>query len=256
MAVDPLENRFKKALRAGQRQIGFWCTMDGSVAVEIAAGAGYDWLLLDTEHTPTSDADILHRLQIVAGYETAAVVRPAWNDRVRIKRLLDIGAQTLLIPYVESAEEAAAAVDATRYPPQGSRGVAGTMRASRFGSIPQYQARAGGEICVLVQIESRKGLDNLEAIAAVDGVDGVFVGPADLAANCGLVLPRDAEKLDRLLDETFARIAAAGRPSGILTTGFETADRLIAAGAGFVAVGVDAALYAREVRGLAKRFKG
>lgn len=248
-------NPFKRALLARQQQIGLWCTMDGGTAIEIAANAGYDWLLLDTEHAPASDADILSKLQIVAGYGSAPVVRPACNDQVRIQRLLDVGAQTLLIPFVESAEEAVSAVAATRYPPDGVRGVAGLMRAARYGAIPSYFERAGDEMCVLVQIESRLGLDNLEAIAAVEGVDGLFIGPSDLAANCGLALPRDTERLRALIDETFARIAATGKPSGILTADLDMAERLAAAGIDFIAVGVDVGIYARAVRSLAQHFK-
>lgn len=253
---DRLRNGFKQALTERKQIIGYWCTLDGDAAPEIAAGAGFDWLLFDTEHAPASDADILHKLQIAEGYAVWPVVRPAWNDRVRIKLLLDVGAQTLLIPYVETADEAAAAVAATRYPPAGVRGVAGAMRASRYGRIQQYQGRADAEICVLVQIESRKGLENLEAIAATEGVDGVFIGPADLAANCGIRLPDGRDALRTIIDDAMSRIAAVGKPSGILSVAPDDARHWLTQGVGFVAVGVDATALARAASSLAESFKG
>lgn len=252
---DRLHNGFKRALAERKQIIGYWCTLDGNAAAEIAAGAGFDWLLFDTEHVPASDAEILHKLQIAQGYSVWPVVRPAWNDRVRIKLLLDVGAQTLLIPYVETAQEAAAAVSATRYPPAGTRGVAGAMRASRYGRIPQYQDRADSEICLLVQIESRKGLENLEAIAATEGVDGVFIGPADLAANCEIHLPEGRDTLRAIIDDAMSRIAAIGKPSGILSVAQDDARHWLAKGAGFVAVGVDATTLARATSNLAESFK-
>jgi len=255
MAKDPLANGFKAALQRGGPLIGYWCTLDGDAAAEIAAGAGFDWLLIDTEHAPASDQDVLRKLQVAAGYPVWPVVRPSANDRIRIKRLLDVGAQTLLIPYVETVEQAAEAVAATRYPPTGKRGVAGTTRAARYGGVPGYLARADEEICVLVQIESRSGLDNLEAIAAVDGVDGVFVGPADLAANCGLTLPADRAKITALIEDTLRQIAATGKPGGILTVVEAEARRYLEMGAAFVAVGVDAAILARESTALAQAFR-
>lgn len=254
-ATDQLFNGFKAALKGDQSLIGYWCTLDGDAAPEIAAGAGFDWLLFDTEHAPASDADVLRKLQAAACYAVWPVVRPAWNDHVRIKRLLDIGAQTVLIPYVETAEEAAAAVSATRYPPAGTRGVAGTTRAARYGRIAHYQDRADGEICLLVQIESRKGLDNLEAIAATDGVDGVFIGPADLAANCGLRMPDERGALREIINDAVSRIAGIGKPSGILAVAPDDAHHWLERGVTFVAVGVDAAALARSASDLAQKFK-
>ena len=179
------ENRFRRALQAGQAQIGLWSSLSSSYTVEVIAGAGFDWILLDMEHSPNDLESVLGQLQAAAPYPTHPVVRVPWNEMVAMKRVLDIGAQSLLVPYVCTAEEAAAAVAHMRYPPGGVRGVAGTTRATRFGRIKDYARRAQGELCLLVQIETRAALDNIEAICAVDGIDGVFIGPADLHASPG-----------------------------------------------------------------------
>ena len=178
-------NGFKRALAARRPQIGFWCTLPGGYAAEMLAGAGFDWLLFDTEHSPADPITVLAQLQAAAPYDVASVVRAAWNDTVLIKRFLDVGAQTLLVPYVQSAAEARAAVAAIRYPPRGVRGVSGSSRATRFGRVADYATRAEAELCLLVQVETAEALGEIEAIAAVDGVDGIFVGPADLAASLG-----------------------------------------------------------------------
>src|SRR6267378_165220 len=176
-------NAFKHALKAGRAQIGLWSSLSSNYSVEVLAGAGFDWILLDTEHSPTELENLLAQLQAAAPYPTHPVVRVPWNDMVTIKRVLDIGAQSLLIPYVSSAEEAAAAVSYTRYPPKGVRGVAGTTRATRFGRVKDYAKRGHEEICLLLQVETQAALDAIEAICGIDGVDGVFIGPADLHAS-------------------------------------------------------------------------
>src|SRR3954466_8963994 len=178
--MELLVNPFKRALRAGNPQIGLWSSLSSSYSVEVIAGAGFDWILLDSEHSPADIENLLSQLQAAAPYPTHPVVRVPWNDMVTIKRVLDIGAQSLLVPYVSTPEEAAAAVSYTRYPPGGVRGVAGTTRATRFGRVKDYAKRAHEEICVLVQVETQPALANIEEICAVDGVDGVFIGPADL----------------------------------------------------------------------------
>lgn len=185
--MDMPANRFKRALAERRQQIGLWCSLPGSYAAEAVAGSGYDWLLFDTEHSPGDPLTVLAQLQAVAPYDVSAVVRPASNDAVLIKRFLDLGAQTLLIPYVQNAQEARAAVAATRYPPDGIRGVSGLTRATRFGRIPHYGRRAADELCLLVQVETADALDAIPEIAAVEGVDGIFIGPADLAASLGHV---------------------------------------------------------------------
>jgi 4-hydroxy-2-oxoheptanedioate aldolase len=249
------ENRFKRALREGRQQIGLWCTLPGSYVAEAVAGSGFDWLLFDTEHSPTDPLSLLPQLQAVAAYDVSAVVRPASNDPVLIKRVLDLGAQTLLIPYVQNAEEAAAAVRAMRYAPQGIRGVAGLTRATRFGRIPGYAKVAADELCLLVQVETQEALGQIEAIAAVDGVDGIFIGPADLAASLGIAGELGNPRLIATIEDAIGRIRACGKPAGILTPDNAFASRCIALGTTFTAVGVDAGILARSTEALAQKFR-
>ena len=248
-------NTFKRAITSGKPQIGLWSTLASAYALEVVAGAGYDWLLIDTEHSPADLENVLHQLQAAAAYPTHAVARVPWNDMVTIKRFLDIGCQSLLIPYVQTAEEAKAAVSHTRYPPGGVRGVSAVTRATRFGRVPGYAKRAQEEICVLVQIETRMGLDNLEAIAAVEGVDGVFIGPGDLHASLGFVGETANPQVKPQIDEAIRRIRKAGKAPGILTGVEADAKHWIELGALFVAVGVDAGLLARESEKLLARFR-
>lgn len=248
-------NRFKQALREGRGQLGLWNALPGSYAAEIAAGAGFDWILLDTEHAPSDPIAVLPQLQAIAGYPVSAVVRPAANDAVLIKRFLDAGAQSLLVPYVQTAEEAAAAVAAVRYPPAGIRGISSVSRATRFGRIPGYATRAEAEICLLVQVETRETLDRIEEIAAVEGVDGIFVGPADLAATFGRPGEPDHPEVVAAVEDAIRRIVAAGKPAGILTADPAFARRCIALGTTFTAVGIDAGLLARATERLAAEFR-
>ncbi len=248
-------NTFKRAITSGNRQIGLWSTLASSYALEVVAGAGYDWLLIDTEHSPADLENVLHQLQAAASYPTHAVARVPWNDMVTIKRFLDIGCQSLLIPYIQTADEAKAAVSYTRYPPGGVRGVSAVTRATRFGRVPGYAKRAQEEICVLVQIETKMGLDNLEAIAAVDGVDGVFIGPGDLHASLGFVGETANPQVKPQIDEAICRIRKAGKAPGILTGVEADAKHWLELGALFVAVGVDAGLLARESEKLLARFR-
>lgn len=248
-------NAFKHAIRAGSRQIGLWCTLSNAYAAEVVAGSGFDWLLLDTEHSPNEIDTVLGQLQAVAPYPTSAVVRPAWNDPVLIKRYLDIGAQTLLLPYVQNQAEAEAAVAAMRYPPLGIRGVGGTTRATRFGRVPNYADRCAEELCLLVQVETRTALDNLEAIAGVDGVDGVFIGPADLAASLGHLGRMSHPEVVEAVCDAIARIRKAGKAAGVLTTEPELIARYLDAGAVFLAAGVDMGILARGTERLAAGLK-
>jgi 4-hydroxy-2-oxoheptanedioate aldolase len=249
------ENRFKHALIEGRQQIGLWCSLPGPYVAEAVAGSGFDWLLFDTEHSPGDPLTVLAQLQAVAPYDVSPIVRPASNDTVLIKRFLDIGAQTLLVPYVQNAEEARSAVAATRYPPQGVRGVSGVTRATRFGRAEGYASRAAEELCVLVQVETQEALDGLEAIAAVDGVDGVFIGPADLAASFGHVGEPGHPTVIAAVEDAIRRIRACGKPAGILTPDTAFAARCIELGTLFTAVGVDAALLARGTEKLAQQFR-
>lgn len=240
-----IRNPFKAALAADSTALGLWCTLSSPFATEVVAAAGYDWLLLDTEHSPGDPLTVLPQLQVIAGYPSVApVVRPAANDPVLIKRFLDAGAQSLLIPYVQSAEEAAAAVRATRYPPRGIRGVSALTRATRFGRVPGYFEHAGDEICVIAQIETQAALDALEDIAAVPGVDALFVGPADLAASLGYGADQRHPEMRATVVETLGRIRAAGKPAGLLTGDATLQAMAREAGIDFLAIGVDAGLLA------------
>ncbi len=248
------ENRFKRALAEGRPQIGFWCTLPSGTVAELLAGAGFDWLVLDTEHSPADPITALAQMQAAAAYDVSCVVRPAWNDLVLIKRFLDVGAQTLLVPYVQSAAEAEAAVAAMRYPPEGMRGFSSLSRATRFGRIASYAERAAAELCLLVQVETAAALGEIEAIAAVDGVDGIFVGPGDLAASLGHAGRPGDPQVVAALEDAILRIGRAGKPAGILTPDAVFAERCLELGALFVAVGIDAGVLARGADALAARF--
>ncbi len=248
-------NHFKKALLAGKQQIGLWCSLSNHYAVEVVAGSGFEWLLLDTEHSPNDLESVLSQLQAASQYSVEPVVRVAWNDMVAIKRLLDIGVHTLLIPMVQNAEEARAAVSFTRYPPEGVRGVAGTTRASVFGRVKDYAKIAHTELCVLVQVETGTALNEIEAIAKVPGVDGIFIGPADLHASMGFPGETRRPEMMEIMLEATKRIRAAGKAPGFLTPVEEDARRILAAGGQFVAVGADVGLLARSTEALAAKFK-
>jgi len=253
--MDLPPNEFKRALVAGRQQIGLWASLANAYTAEIVAGAGFDWLVLDGEHSPNDPPIILTQLQAVASYPVMPVVRVAWNDTVLIKRYLDIGAQTLLVPYVGNAEEAARAVAAMRYPTRGVRGVAGVTRASRFGRVKDYAKRAEEALCLLVQIETREGLDNLEAIARTDGVDGVFIGPADLAAALGHLGDQQHGEVQAAIHDAIKRIRACGKPDGILATDEASTRRYIEWGTTFTAVGLDAMILARGAESLAALYR-
>jgi 4-hydroxy-2-oxoheptanedioate aldolase len=248
-------NAFKRALQAAQAQIGLWSSLSSNYTVEVIAGAGFDWILLDTEHSPNDLENLLTQLQAAAPYPSHPVVRVPWNDMVTIKRVLDVGAQSLLVPYVSTREEAQAAVSFTRYPPAGVRGVAGTTRATRFGRVRDYAQRAHEELCLLVQVETQGALDNLEAICAVDGVDGVFIGPADLHASLGHPGEIANPRVKPLIDAAVRRIRKAGKAPGILTPNEADARHWLECGALFVAVGADVGILARGAEALAAKFK-
>ena len=252
--MDLPQNAFRRALKAGELQIGLWSSLSSNYSVEVIAGAGYDWILLDSEHSPNDLESLLTQLQAAAPYPTTAVVRVPWNDMVTIKRVLDIGAQSLLIPYVSTAAEAKSAVSYTRYPPGGLRGVAGTTRATRFGRIKDYARRAHEELCVLVQVETQQGLDQIEAICAVEGVDGVFIGPADLHASLDYPGETANPKVLPVIDEAIRRIRKAGKAPGILTPVEADAKRFLECGALFVAVGADVGILVRGAEALRAKF--
>lgn len=255
-------NDFKRALKAGHAQIGAWSTLPSPYVSELIAGAGYDWVLLDTEHTPTDVPLMLGQLQATAAATPAPgaarvepVVRPEWNDPVLIKRYLDLGAQSLLLPFVQNADEARAAVRATRYAPEGIRGLGGSMRASNFGRTGDYVARAHEELCLLVQVETREALRHIEAIAAVDGIDGIFIGPADLSASLGHPGNARHPEVDAAINDAIRRIRACGKAPGILMVDEARARECLDLGAQFVAVAMDMLLLRNGLEGAAARFK-
>jgi 4-hydroxy-2-oxoheptanedioate aldolase len=248
-------NVLKRALREGRPQIGFWSSLPTHNTVEVLAGSGFDWLLLDTEHAPAELPVVHNQLQAMVGGTASPVVRPAWNDAVLLKRFLDLGVQNFVIPMVQNAEEARRAVAATRYPPQGIRGVAVAIRANRFGRVKDYVHRANEEICVQVQLETRQALANLEAIAAVEGVDGLFIGPSDLAADLGHLGNSAHPEARSAIDDTIVRIRKTGKAPGILAPVEADARHWLELGATFVAVGSDVGLLARQSEALAAKFK-
>lgn len=248
-------NSFKRAIQAGQQQIGFWNSMASATATEILAGSGFDWLLIDAEHAPNDVPGVLGQLQAMMENRTHPIVRVPENDAIIIKRYLDIGAQTFLIPMVETVEQAEAAVAATRFPPDGIRGFAGAARASRFGRVANYHKRAHEEVCILVQIETRQAIDNIEAIAAVPGIDGLFIGPGDLSSDLGYLGDQGNPHIVELIEASLHRIVATGKPAGILTGDETLARRYMAAGCVFTAVGIDTGLLARSTEAIARTYK-
>ena len=249
-------NAFKAGLARGERQIGLWLSLADAYVAEMVATAGFDWLLIDAEHGPNDLRSVLAQLQAVAPYPVSPIVRPVTGDTALIKQYLDAGVQSLLVPMVHSAAQATAVVAATRYAPRGTRGPGSQMaRASRWSRIAGYIEHADDEICVLVQAESKEAIANLEAIAAVEGVDGVFFGPADLSASMGHLGMPDHPEVLAAIDAGIVKVLAAGKAPGIITTDSKVAERYLEAVALFVAVGVDADLLIRAASLLATRFK-
>lgn len=247
-------NPFKQALAERRKQIGFWLGLADPYSAEICAGAGFDWVVIDGEHGPQDLRTIVAQLQAVAGYPTChAVVRTPSSDAVTLKQYLDLGAQTILVPMVDTAEQAQAVVRACRYPPAGIRGI-GTARASRWGRYSDYLHTSNDQLCLLVQAETKEALAQLEAIAAVEGIDGVFVGPADLAASLGYLGQPSHPVVQEAVLDAFGRILAAGKAPGVLTRDEALARRYLDAGAVYVAVGVDTLLLAQHTSALAARF--
>lgn len=249
------ENLFKTRLRSGAHQLGVWNTIGGNSVPELLGGAGFDWVLVDCEHAAIEAVDALPALQAIGqAPEVSALVRPAANDPVLFKRLLDMGAQTLLVPYIETPEAAEAAVAAMRYGPRGIRGMAGMTRATRYGRVENYFTTAEEQLCLVLQIETVRGMDNLEAIAAVDGVDALFIGPADLSASMGLPGQMSHPDVTAAIRSILARSMAAGIPCGILSLDPDEAKSFMEAGSSFTAVGVDLVLLADALRNLRARF--
>jgi 4-hydroxy-2-oxoheptanedioate aldolase len=248
-------NPLKRALREGRPQIGLWSQLASPIATEVVAGAGFDFLVLDTEHAPNELPTIHAQLQAMTGAAAAPVVRPVWNDGVVFKKLLDVGVQNLLVPFVQTAEEARRAVAATRYPPHGVRGVAVATRANQYGRVKDYFQRVHDELCIHVQLETGAALSRLEEIAAVDGVDGLFIGPSDLAADLGHLGNPGHPEVRAAIEDAARRIRKAGKVAGILAPLEPDARRWLELGFLFVAVGSDLGVLARQSEALAAKFK-
>lgn len=250
------KNTFKQALSEGRSQIGLWLGLADPLSAEALAVVGYDWLLLDAEHAPNDVRLLLSQLQSIAAYDSHPIVRPVIGNSALIKQILDVGAQTLLIPMIETAGQARDMVQAMRYPPNGIRGVGSALaRSSRWNQVDDYLTIADQEMCVLVQVETLKGLQNLDEITAVDGVDGVFFGPADLSASMGHLGNPGHPDVKQAIVDGIERVRAAGKAPGVLTSDTGLAQSYLDAGALFVAVGVDTTLLVQAGKTLLSQFK-
>jgi 4-hydroxy-2-oxoheptanedioate aldolase len=249
-------NHFKAGLAQNRRQPGLWLTLESVNATEILAGSGYDWLLLDMEHTGVDVSQVADHIRAAKGGTAELVVRIPWNDPIIMKRLLDSGVRSFMIPFVQSADEARAAVAATRYPPHGIRGVSGNMRANGFARFKDYIARYREEQCIVVQIESPTGIAAIAEIGAVDGVDGIFVGPNDLAANMGLFGQPGAPPVKTAISDALKKISATGKAPGILNFDVGQVRALFDDGYSFIAVGSDTSILARRSEGLLAEIVG
>ena len=253
--IDP-DPSFKDALSAADRSLaGIWVCSGSPLVAEICAGAGFDWVFIDAEHSPNGLESILAQLQAVRGYPVVPVVRPPVNDTVVIKQYLDLGVQSLIVPMVNTAEEALAAVAACHYPPMGVRGVGSALaRSARWNRIPDYLDRASESLTLIVQIESAQAVANVEEIVATEGVDGIFIGPSDLAASMGVIGQQDHPEVVAAVEKSIAAGKAAGKFVGVNAFAEGTAKRYIELGADFVGVGADVALLARGSEALAAKF--
>ena len=247
-------NSFKRRLLAGERLIGCWCSLANPITTEVLGVAGFDWILLDGEHSPNDVISFIPQLMALKDSVSAPIVRPSWNNPVELKRLLDGGFYNFLIPFIESADEAARAVAATRYPPQGFRGVSVSQRSNKFGSVKDYFTGINDQICVMVQIESRKGVESVAEIAQTEGIDGIFVGPSDLAAGFGHLGNANHPEVQAAMAQIIAAAKAAGKPIGILAPVEADARRYMEMGATLVAVGSDQGLFRAATQGLRDKY--
>ena len=248
-------NRFRQDLIAGKKLIGCWSALGSPITTEVLGLAGFDWILLDGEHAPNDVLTFIPQLMALKDSVSAPVVRPAWNDTVLIKRLLDIGFYNFLVPFVESAEDARRAVAATRYPGEGVRGVSVAHRSNRYGTVKDYQQIINDNIAVIVQIESAKAVGNIDAIVAVEGVDCLFIGPSDLAAGCGHLGDPLHPDVQAAMQQVFDAAKAHGKPVGILAPIEADARRYLEMGATFVAVGSDLGAYRAATQALCDKFQ-
>lgn len=251
-----LPNRFRQSLLAGDRRlIGCWLSLGSPITTEVLGVAGFDWLLLDAEHAPNDVLSLIPQLMALKDSSSAPVVRPPWNDTVVIKRLLDAGCSNFLIPFIENAEQAAAAVAATRYPPQGVRGVSVSHRGNRYGSTADYFKLVNDNIAVLVQIESRAGVAAAPQIAAIDGIDCLFIGPSDLAAAYGHLGNASHPEVQQAIAEVHAAARAAGKATGILAPAEADARRYLEMGMNFVGVGSDLGVLRMQSQALCDKYR-
>jgi len=249
------KNQFKQALMGDKPIFGLWQGIPNTSVAEIGAGAGFDWLLVDAEHGPFDLQSVMSHLQAIEPYPVSAIVRPVEGSTALIKQLLDVGAQTLLVPMVDDAEQARRIVAAAKYPPAGVRGLGTSMaRAANWNRTTDYLEKANDEVCVVAQIETLAGLKNIEEIVKVDGVDAVFIGPSDLSAAMGYIGNPGHPDVVTAIKNAFKVIHAAGKQVGVLAVTKELADKYVEAGARFIGVGVDAALLANATRQLAAQF--
>ena len=248
-------NPFTHGLAEGKKQIGLWVSLTSNFAADIVAPAGYDWVVVDMEHSPNSLTTVLSQLQAFEASSTTAIVRPEWNDPVLVKRLLDMGANGLLFPMIQTVEEAELAVSSTRYPPRGIRGVSGMIRGNKFGRITDYIERIEDETTVIIQLETAEAISCAEEIAAVDGVSGIFFGPADIAANMGMVgKPMDPAVWDVIMPAA-KKLMAMGMPVGTLVMDVDFAANLMKEGFTFVACGMDSTVLAKGTDALLAEMK-
>lgn len=253
--ASPFANPFRTALSAGRPLVGFWTMLNSSDALEGLGLCGFDWILIDGEHTPLTVQDAVAHLRALATSPTVPIVRLPWNDAVLMKQYLDAGVTTVMLPYVQSAQEAQAAASSMRYPPRGTRGVAGMTRASRYGRTPGYNQNADGGLYLIAQVETLAALERLEEIASVDGVDAVFFGPADLAASMGLLGQPDHPDVVALIQSALPRVRAIGKHAGVLSPSPATSEEHLRAGFDFVSVGSDMATLFRGADELSARFR-
>jgi len=249
------KNIFKKKIKNFDKQIGVWSCLASNTVAEILSIAGFDWIVIDMEHSPNDIQEVLTQLQIIQGYESEPMVRVPWNEPIMVKRVLDMGAQTILFPFVENKKEAEEAVSATRYPPKGIRGVMSSARMNKYGNVADYYNIAEKEICVIVQCETKNAIENISKIAAVDGIDGIFVGPSDLSASLGKIGQFEDPDVQFLINKAKKSCAKYNKPIGILTGKKDFAKKYISDGFTFVAINSDTNLIARSAENLLKEFK-
>lgn len=251
-----MNNQLKKALASGQKQNGIWMSLTSPMVAEIVADAGFDWILVDCEHAPNDLTSLRQQLQALRGSSSSILARPPWNDMVTIKQFMDAGVQNFIIPYVQNTEEARNAVAATRYPPEGVRGVAGGSRASNFGRHKNYLRESNDAVTVIVQVETMEAVNDIEAIATIPGVDGVFIGPADLSASMDHLGDIEHADVQKVIREAAERLAAVGVPSCTLAFDPSVAERYIEYGYQMVCIGSDQSCLMGGLAQLHSRFMG